>query len=70
MSFFGLEKVCARLGVIFDWSADPIGCQQPQKHLPIIVHTAWVTIFNLFKYLNDLQSQPKLFQVIFMISPL
>ena len=37
-----------------------IGCQQPQKHLPIIVHTAWVTVFNLFKYLNDLQSQTKI----------
>ena len=44
-----------------------IGCQQPQKHLPIIVETAWVTVFNLFKHLNDLQLWWKLFESIYLV---
>ena len=62
MSILGLLKNCERLWVTFDWSAaffvvlnpSVIGCQGIIKELPTIVHSAWVTHFNLFKYLNDL----------------
>ena len=73
VSLWPLKSLCTIMGnfwlvswfnVFKSWLL--IGCQQVQNHLPIIMHTAWVTVFNLFKYLNDLWLNPKLFESIQM----
>ena len=44
-----------------------IGCLKQLKQLPKIVEWTWVTHFNLFKHLNDLQLWSKLFESIYLV---
>ena len=72
---FDVSFFCPRFWVISYWSAACqafkscllIGCQKQLKQLPKIVDQTWVTHFNLFKHLNDLQLFQKLFESIYLV---
>ena len=63
LCYFCIFIFCCRFWVTFDWSAvllfskslSLIGCWTSRADLPKICNTTWLTQFNSFQCLNDLQ---------------